>query len=248
MGVSGRAMLEAIIENQATPEQMADLSKGRLREKRDLLVKALAGQVKAHHRFVLTELLCLIDSLDETIARFDEQIREDCRPFEEVVQLLDTILGIARQNAEIIVSEIGTDMSRFKSADHLSAWAGVAPGNNEKAGKRLSRKTRRGNKALGIALNQASHAAAHTKNTYLPAQYHRLAGRRGRKKAIVAISHSILVIAYNLIQRKEPYRELGSDYFDKLCPEVTAKRLFRRLQRLGYQVSIEQFQPIYVPV
>jgi len=240
VGVSGRAMLAAIIEGKATPTEMADLSKGRLREKRDALIKALEGQVKSHHRFVLTELLCQIDSLDETIARFDQQIEEYCRPFEEMVTLLDTIPGVARQTAEVIVSEIGVDMSRFESADHLAAWAGVAPGNNESAGKRLSGKTRRGNKALGVALNQAAHAAAHMKNTYLSAQYHRLAGRRGQKRAIVAVSHSILVIAYHMIQRKEPYHELGGDYFDKRRPEASAKRLVKRLEQLGFSVSLEQ--------
>jgi transposase len=240
VGVSGRAMLAAIIEGKATPTEMADLSKGRLREKRDALIKALEGQVKSHHRFVLTELLCQVDSLDETIARFDQQIEEYCRPFEEMVTLLDTIPGVARQTAEIIVSEIGVDMSRFESADHLAAWAGVAPGNNESAGKRLSGKTRRGNKALGVALNQAAHAAAHMKNTYLSAQYHRLAGRRGQKRAIAAVSHSILVIAYHMIKRKEPYHELGGDYFDKRRPEASAKRLVKRLEQLGFSVSLEQ--------
>ena len=194
---------------------------------------------------MLTELLCQIDSLDETIARFDEQIEAYCRPFEEAVDLLDTIPGVARQTAEIIVSEIGTDMSRFPSANHLAAWAGVAPGNNESAGKRRSGKTRNGNKPLGVALNQAAHAAAQTKNTYLSAQYHRLAGRRGKKKAIVAVAHSILVIAYHLIQRQEPYRELGGDYFDKRRPEATANRLVKRLEKLGYQVVI-QSQPANV--
>ena len=145
MGVSGRAMLAALMEGQATPEDMADLAKGRLREKRAELAKALDGRVKPHHRFVLTELLCQIDNLDETIARFDEQIEAYCRPFEEAVTLLDTIPGVARETAEVIVAEIGMDMSRFPSADHLAAWAGVAPGNNESAGKRRSGKTRKGN-------------------------------------------------------------------------------------------------------
>jgi transposase len=239
VGVSGRAILAALIEGKATPTEMAELSKGRLREKRDGLIKALEGQVKSHHRFVLTELLCQVDSLDETINRFDQQIEEYCRPFEEIVTLLDTIPGVARQTAEIIVSEIGVDMSRFETADHLAAWAGVAPGNNESAGKRLSGKTRRGNKTLGVALNQAAHAAAHTKNTYLSAQYHRLAGRRGQKKAVVAVSHSILVIAYHMIQRKEPYHELGGDYFDKRRPEATAKRLVKHLEQLGFSVSLD---------
>lgn len=240
LGISGRAILNALIENQTSPEQMAQLAKGRLREKREALIKALDGRVKAHHRFLLTELLCQIDSLEETIARFDQEIRDYCRPFEAAVALLDTIPGVARATAEAIVAEIGTDMSRFPSADHLAAWAGVAPGNNESAGKRRSGKTRQGNKALGAALNQAAHGAAHTRNTYLAAQYQRLAARRGKKKAIVAVMHSILVIAYHLIQRKEPYRELGGNYFDQRNSEVMAQRLLKRLERLGFEVSIQQ--------
>lgn len=245
LGVSGRAMLEAIIAGTATPAQMAELSKGRLRSKRTELSQALEGRVKPHHRFVLTELLCQIDSLDETIARFNLEIEEYCRPFEEAVVLLDTIPGVARETAEIIVSEIGTDMSRFPTARHLASWAGVAPGNNESAGKKRSGKTTKGNKPLGVALNQAAHAAAHTRNTYLSAQYHRLAGRRGKKRAIVAVAHSILVIAYHLIKRNEPYRELGGDYFDKRRPEATANRLVRRLEHLGFRVSLQQLS---VPV
>jgi transposase len=240
MGISSRAMLAAIIEGKSNPEEMAELARGRMRDKREQLTKALEGRVKAHHRFVLTELLCQIDSLDETMARFDHEIEEYCRPFEEAVQLLDTIPGVGRQAAEIIVSEIGIDMLRFPDANHLAAWAGVAPGNNESAGKRRSGRTRRGNQALGAALNQAAHAAAHTKNTYLSAQYYRLAGRRGAKKAIVAVEHSILVIAYHLIKRHEPYRELGGDYFDKRRPELTAKRLVKRLEQLGFNVSLQQ--------
>ena len=153
------------------------------------------------------------------------------------MELLDTIPGVARRTAEVIVSEIGNDMSRFPTANHLAAWAGVAPGNNESAGKRYSGKTRNGNQALEVTLIQAAHAAAHTHNTYLASQYHRLAARRGKKRAIVGVAHSILVIAYHLIQRKEPYRELGGDYFDKQRPEATAKRLLKRLQKLGYDVS-----------
>jgi transposase len=244
-GASGRAILAEVIQGTASPASMADLAKGRLRAKRDQLIKALEGRVKAHHRFVLTELLCQIDNLDEAIDRFDQQVQEYCRPFEEAVQHLDTIPGIARATAEIIVAEIGTDMSRFPSAAHLSAWAGVAPGNNESAGKRRSGKTRKGDRPLGVALNQAAHGAAHTKNTYLAAQYHRLAARRGKKKAIVAVAHSILVIAYHLISRKEDYRELGGDYFDKRRPEATAKHLIKRLEALGYTVNA-QAQPATV--
>jgi transposase len=239
MGVSGRAMLDAIIQGQASPEEMADLAKGKLREKREALTRALEGRVKPHHRFVLTELLCQIDSLDDTIARFDTEIVAYCRPFEEAVALLDTIPGASRTTAEIIVSEIGTDMSRFPTADHLAAWAGVAPGNNESGGKRRSGRTRKGDRPLRVALNQTAHGAARTKDTYLSAQYRRLAARRGKKKAVMAVAHSILVIAYHLIKDKESYRDLGADYFDKRRPEATAKRLLKRLEQLGYDVSIQ---------
>ncbi len=246
MGVSGRAMLEAIVAGTANATEMAGLAKGRMREKRDQLDKALEGRVKPHHRFVLSELLCQVDSLDESIARFDAEIEKYCRPFEEAVELLDTIPGVAHRIAEVIVSEIGNDMSRFPTADHLAAWAGVAPGNNESAGKRYSGTIRHGNRALTIALVQAAHAAVHSRNTYLSAQYHRLAGRRGKKRAIVAVAHSILVISYHIIQRKEPYRELGGDYFDQRRPEATVKRLLKRLQQLGYDTSrIEQ--PLALP-
>jgi len=241
MGVSGRAMVEGIITGTAGATEMAELAKGRLREKREQLDKALEGHVKPHHRFVLSELLRQVDNLDESIARFDAEIEKHCRPFEEAVELLDTIPGVARRIAEVIISEIGSDMNRFPTANHLAAWAGVAPGNNESAGKRYSGTTRHGNRALTVALVQAAHAAARSRKTYLSAQYHRLAGRRGKKRAIVAVAHSILIICYHIIQRKEPYRELGGEYFDQRRPEATAKRLLKRLQHLGYDVShIEQ--------
>ena len=161
-----------------------------------------------------------------------------CGPFEAAVQLLDTIPGVARQTAEIIVSEIGIDMNRFPTANHLAAWAGLAPGNYESAGKRLSSKTRRGNRVLRAALVQAAHALTQTK-TYLAAQFRRLTPRRGRKRAAVAVAHSILVIAYHLIKRNEPYRDLGANYFDQQRPEAATKSLVKRLERLGYQVSLQ---------
>lgn len=240
LGVSGRAMLDALIAGQANPTEMAELAKGRLRDKREQLARALEGHIASHQRFVLTELLCQIDSIDETLARFDEQIAEHLHPWDAAVELLDTIPGVARQTAQVILAEMGTDMSRFPSAAHLSAWAGVAPGNYESAGKRQSGKVRQGNRTLRSALVQAANAAARTKNTYLAAQYHRLAARRGRKKALLAVAHSSLVIAYHVLRRQEPYRELGGDYFDRRRPEVTARRLVKRLEQLGFQVSVEQ--------
>jgi transposase len=247
MGVSGRAILAAILTGHADPQALAELAKGRLRSKRDQLAQALDGRVKAHHRFVLTELLCQIDSLDETVARFDARIQEICGPFDEAVGLLDTIPGVARRTAEMIVAEIGTDMTRFPSADHLASWAGVAPGNHESAGKRTSGKTRQGNRFLRTTLVQAAHAAARTRSTYFSAQYRRLAARRGKKRAILAVAHSMLVMAYDLIQRREPYHEAGADFFDRLQPEDTARRLVTRLASLGYHVTLQSPAPDVIP-
>jgi transposase len=239
LGVSGRAMLEQLVAGNTDARVMAELAKGRMRGKRELLEQALTGRVKPHHRFVLAELLCQIDGLDETVARFDAEIEAYCAPFEQAIRRLDTIPGVGREMAEMIVAEIGVDMSHFPTADHLAAWAGLAPGNDESGGKRRSGRTRKGNRALRQGLIQAAHAAAHSKRTYLAAQYHRVAARRGSKRAIVAVAHSILVIAYHLIARQEEYRELGGDYFDRQRPEVTAKRLVIRLEKLGYHVRLE---------
>jgi transposase len=210
MGVSARAMLAAIIEGDNTPEVMAGLAKGTMRDKHDLLVQALEGRVRPHQRFILAQLLAQIDSIDDTIELFDQQIEEYCHPFEQAVELVDTIPGIARRSAEIIVSEIGTDMSRFPSAEHLAAWAGLAPGNYESGGKKLSTSTRQGNRSLRTILVQAAHGLVRT-NTYLAAQFRRISARRGKKRAAVAVAHSILVIAYHLISRQEPYKDLGAN-------------------------------------
>jgi transposase len=242
-GVSGKMILQALITGRSTPIEMAELAQGKLRKKRELLSRSLQGFVKPHHCFVLSELLLQIDGLDETIARFNEQIQEYCHPFEEAVVLLDTIPGVARHTAEVIISEIGVDMSRFPNSDHLASWAGVAPGNNESAGKRLSGKTTKGDQALVSALTQAAHAASRTKNTYLSAQFHRLAGRRGKKKAILAVAHSILIMAYHMIQDRVPYHELGSDFFDKRNVQATTRRMVHRLEQLGYKVNLEALTP-----
>ena len=238
LGVSGRAMLGAIVDGNSSPEVMAKLAQGTLRQKQDLLVEALEGRVRPHHKFILAQLLGIIDGIDETIAQFDREIEDYCRPFAEAVELVDTIPGVAKRTAEIIVSEIGTDMSRFPSAEHLAAWAGLAPGNYESGGKTLSASTRKGNRFLRTILVQSAHALARTK-TYLAAQYRRLSARRGKKRAAVAVAHSILVIAYHLISRHEPYRDLGDDYFDQKRPESVKKRLVKRLEKLGYQVNLE---------
>jgi transposase len=243
MGVSGRAILAALLTGHADPQALAGLAKGRLRAKREPLAHALEGRVKPHHRFVLTELLSQLDSLDETIARFDARIQALCGPFDEAVELLDTIPGVARRTAEMLVAAIGTTMERFPSADHLASGAGVAPGNHESAGKRTSGKARKGHRFLRTALVQAAHAAARTKHTYLRAQHRRWASRRGKKRAVLAVARSILVMAYYRILRREPYRDAGADFFDRLQPEDTARQLVKRLESLGDHVTLQHPSP-----
>jgi transposase len=244
LGVSGRAMLAAIAAGEEDAARLAALAQGRLRKKREALEQALSGRVRPHHRFLLTELLVQIDAIEETIARFDEQIALACAANDEgtVVELLDTIPGIAQGTAELLIAEIGTDMTRFPSADHLASWAGLCPGNHESGGRQRSGRTRKGNVWLRAALVASAQAAVRTKGSYLAAQYHRIAARRGAKKAIIAVAHTLLTIVYHVIARREPYRELGADYFDRQKPVVTANRLVRRLRRLGFAVTIEAQQ------
>lgn len=239
MGVSSRAILDALMSGERDVSALSRLAKGRLREKRELLEHALEGRFREHHRLILSELLCQMDSLDESITRLNAAIEERTAPFAEVVECLDEIPGVGRVTAEIMVSEMGIDMSRFPTEGHLSSWAGVAPGNNESAGKQYSGRSRPGNMALRSALVQAAHAAAQSRDTYLSAQYRRLAARRGRKRAILAVAHSILVSAYHMIRLGQGYQELGGNYFDRRQPETTAKRLISRLEAIGYQVTVQ---------
>jgi len=184
-------------------------------------------------------LLCQIDSLDASIERIETAIEERSASYREAVVLLDSIPGIAETGARVILSEIGTDMSRFPTAAHLCAWAGVAPGNYESAGKQLSGKTRKGNRALRRALVEAARAGVKAKDSYLQAQYHRLKPRLGANRALIAVAHSILQSIYYILVRKELYRDLGSSHFDKLRPANTTKRLVNRLEQLGYKVTLE---------
>jgi transposase len=239
MGVSGRAILSALIGGQNDPLELAQLARGRMRSKIVELETALAGHLKPHHALILTELLCQVDSLDASIERIETAIEEGSAPYREAVVLLDSIPGIAETGAHVILSEIGTDMSRFPTARHLCAWAGVAPGNHESAGKQLSGKTRKGNRALRRALVEAARAGVKAKDSYLQAQYHRLKPRLGANRALVAVAHSILQSIYYILVRKEPYRELGAAHFDKLRPANTTKRLVGRLEQLGYKVTLE---------
>jgi transposase len=237
-GVSSRAILAELVADHLNPAQLDGLVHGRLRDKLPELEQALSGRVRPHHRFLLAQHLAHLDFLDEQIAAYGREVERLTAPFDELVELLDTIPGVARTTAELILAEVGADLSRFPTADHLASWAGLVPGNNESAGKRLSGKMRQGSQWLRAGLTQAAHAAARQKNNYLAAHYHRLAGRRGKKRATMAVAHSILVIAYHIIQRRQPYQDLGSNYFDERQKTFTANRLTRRLEKLGYRVLI----------
>ncbi len=238
LGVSGRAMLEAVVAGTEDPQALAALARGKLIRKREALEQALTGLVGAHQRFVLREQLGHIDDLDARIARLSTELEARLRPFAAQLAALDTIPGIGRQAAEVILAELGADLSRFPSAAHLAAWAGLCPGNHESAGKRHSGRTRKGNPWLRDALVEAAWAAARTKGTYLSAQYHRLAARRGAKRALVAVAHTLLVIVYHVLTTGEVYRELGADYFDQRNKDALARRLVKRLSTLGYDVSL----------
>ena len=239
-GVSGRAILAALLDGEEDVTVLADLAKGKLRKKRDQLERALSGRLQPHHRFLLTELLAQIDGLDETIARFDAEIARLCAVNEEedVVELLDTIPGVGRAMAELLVAEIGVDMTRFPTPAHLAAWAGVAPGSNESAGRQRSGRTRKGNAWLKAALVQAAHGAARMNGTALAAKYKRVAARRGAKRAIMAVAHRLLIIAYHVIARREPYHELGADYLERRRAPGTVDRLVQRLRQLGVEVTV----------
>ncbi len=245
LGVSGRRMFRALADGETDGEKLALLAQGRLKQKQAELAKALSGRLSSAQRFVLSELLDRYGELEAALAKVNEAIEREvaqCNdPFvREAVRLLQTIPGVGRLVAEVIVAEIGVEMSRFGSEKHLSSWAGMCPGNNESAGKQKSGKTRKGSKSLRAALVQAAWAATHTKGTYLAAQYRRLVKRKGRKKALVAVGHSILVIVYHVLMRKQSYQELGGDYFEKHQRETYCHRLVKQLESLGMKVTLEE--------
>jgi transposase len=240
LGASGRAMLEALIDGTTDPEVLAELARGRLRSKIPALKEALEGRFSSHHALMAGRILSHIDYLDESIGELSAEIERVIAPFSDEVELLDTIPGVDRRTAEVLIAEIGVDMSRFPTHSHLASWAGMCPGNDESAGKRRSGKTRKGSKWLRSALIGAAHAASRSKGTYLAAQYARLKGRHGSKKAAVAVGHSILVICYHVLEGEVPYEELGEDYFQRQrSGEAYTKRLVRQLERLGHKVALE---------
>ncbi len=245
LGVSGKLMLRAVASGETDAEKMAELARRRMRSKIPELRRALEGRMTKAQRWVLGELLTRYEEIERAVERVERQIDEEVSqgpdPFvEEAVTLLQTIPGIGESVAETIVSEIGVDMGRFATDGHLASWAGMCPGNNESAGKRKSGKTTKGNTYLRAALTQAAWAASHTKGTYLQAQYQRLAKRMGKKKALVAVGHSILVIVYHVLANRASYKELGGDYFDRQNVVQQRTRLIRKLEKLGLKVTVEE--------
>jgi transposase len=238
-GVSGLAMLKALIEGTASAEEMAALAKGRLRRKHDDLVLALEGRVEEHHRFLLTVQMRRFEAAEEDIKSLDLRIAERLEPYSFEQALLMQIPGVDWVVAAVLIAEIGVDMSVFLSVHHLAAWAGVCPGNHESAGKQRSGRARKGHVHLRTILVGAAISAGRTKGSYLKDKFYRLKARRGALRAAVAIAHKILVAAYHMLAKGLPYRELGEAYLDQLDQTRTAANLKRRLERLGYTVTLQ---------
>jgi transposase len=242
LGVSGRAMLDALISGTHDPELLAGLAKGALRKKLPALRDALRGRFTGHHALLVSHMLAQIDFLDETVATLSERIEELTRPFSREIELLDTIPGVDRRNAEMLLAEIGPDMSRFPSPGHLASWAGLCPGQHESAGRQRSGRTRKGSKWLRASLTESAKAIVRAKGTYLSARYHRIKSRRGHAKATIATAHKILTAAYHVLEQGVPYHELGEDFFyrrDAENAERYRRRLIRQLERLGHRVTLE---------
>jgi transposase len=240
LGVSGRLMLEALLSGSRDPAVLADLAKGRLRSKLPELQRALAGNFQPHHALIVSQILAHLDYLDETIGTLTEEVDRRLAPFAHKATNLCTTPGVAARSSQVILAELGPDMSRFASDRHAASWAAICSGNDESAGKRRSGKTRKGNPYLREALIECASAAARTKDTYLRAQYEQIKRRRGHKKAIVAVAHSILIAAYHILKHDVPYKELGGHYLARrVDPERITKRLIAQLERLGHTVSLQ---------
>jgi transposase len=239
MGLSSRQMLAALVAGRTDAPAMARLAQGRLRDKLPALERALVGCIGPHQRFLLARQLTHIDFLDAAIAEVSTEIAARLHPCDADLERLQTIPGVGRRTAELLVAEIGTDMGRFPTAGHLASWAGMCPGNDESAGKRRSGKTRKGSPWLRSTLIEAARAAGRSKGTYLAAQYHRLAARRGTKRAAVAVGHTILLIVDRLLSEGDVYRDLGERYFDERDRRAVERRLVSRLEGLGYKVALE---------
>jgi transposase len=240
MGKSGRDMLDALVAGTTDPEVLAQLARRQMRKKIPQLREALEGHFDAHHALWIGAILAHIDFLDEQIDRLSDAIEDQIRPFAAAVELLCTVVGIQRRGAECILAEIGADMTRFASPRHLASWAGQCPGNDQSAGKRRSGKTRNGSKWLDFALEEAAMAAVRVKANYPAAQYQRLKPRRGHKRALGAVKHSLISAIWHMLSTGETYRDLGADYFTNRDPERQTRRLVKQLERLGHDVTLSE--------
>lgn len=239
LGASGRAMLEALVAGERDAAHLAGMAKQRLREKLAQLERALEGRVREHHRFLLRQLLDELYFIEGKITQVEQRLEQQMGSFQQAVTLWQTIPGVNEITAWSLVAEMGVDLSQFERVEKLTAWAGVCPGNNESGGRRLSGTSRKGNRWLRRVLTQAAWAAVRKGDTYLGARFRRLASRRGRKRALLAIAHKILVIAYWMLKTGQQFRDLGADYFDRLKSTDLTRSLVRRLERLGYKVALE---------
>jgi transposase len=239
LGVSGRAMLEALVQGTTDANVLAELARGRLRAKIPALREALEGRFESEHALIVSTILAHLDFLEEQVELLSQAIEEQLRPFATAVELLCTIPGIGTRTAEEVIAEIGTDMSRFPSAKHLASWAGQCPGNDRSAGRNRSGTTRHGSKWLDRALTEAAQAATRTKGVYLAAQYQRLRPRRGHGRALGAVKHSLLVACWHMLSTGELYREPGGDFFVLRDPVRATHRLVAQLERLGHHVTLE---------
>jgi transposase len=241
LGVSGREMIRALIDGKMQPREMAEMARNQLRNKIPELRQALTGRVSQHHRFMLKFQLDHVEQMEEQVAQLDKRIEEVMSPLEKsVLKLLDEIPGIDGRAAQNIIAEIGTDMSRFPTADHLASWAGMCPGNNQSAGKRRSGRMNDGNSWLKGTLNQCAWAASRKKDSYFAAQHRRVASRRGVKRATMAVAHSQLCVCFELIKHGQAYQDLGRDYFERSDEDRTKRNLVKRLEKLGFAVTLEK--------
>ena len=239
LGVSGRAILAQLLAGEEDAEKLAELSRGRLRSKLPAMQLALEGRMTEHHRWRLRVLQEQLVFLEAQIAKLEAKMQDQVSDYREARDLCTTIPGVEEVAAANLIAELGVNMEQFPSAQHLASWAGICPGNNESAGKRLSGKPRKGSAWLRRSLCQAAWAASHTKETYLAARFRRLAARTGKKRAIVAVAHTILVSLYYMLKNQQPYHELGADFLDRRNAENVKRYLVKRLERLGLQVTVQ---------